>query len=256
MNDQLKAFLDRKAEEYNKPSFIKDDPVSIPHRFTKKQDIEIAAFFAAILAWGNRTIIINKSSELMQMMGNAPYEFCLNHSDSDLKRLLNFKHRTFNATDILYFVEFFHQHYSKSGSLETAFIQGLKGSDLSVENALRQFYTYFFSLEDAPRRTRKHIATPDRKSTCKRLNMFLRWMVRKDKAGVDFGIWKTITPAQLICPVDVHVARVAKRLGLITRNQTDWLTALELTTHLKQLEPGDPVKYDFALFGLGVMEKF
>lgn len=256
MNDQLKAFLDRKAEEYNKPSFIKDDPVSIPHRFTKKQDIEIAAFFAAILAWGNRTTIINKSNELMKLMDDKPHEFCLNYSDNDLKRLLHFKHRTFNATDILYFVTFFHHHYSKYNSLETAFTQNLKGADLSVENALRQFYTYFFSLEDAPARTRKHIATPDKKSTCKRLNMFLRWMVRKDKSGVDFGIWKRITPAQLICPIDVHVARVARRLGLVSRNQTDWLTALELTTQLKQLQPDDPVKYDFALFGLGVMEKF
>lgn len=256
MNDELKAFLDRKAQEYNTPAFIKDDPISIPHKFTKKQDIEIAAFFAAILAWGNRTIIINKSSELMRLMGNAPHEFCLNYSDNDLKRLLDFKHRTFNATDILYFIDFFHHHYSQSSSLETAFTQGLKGKDLTVENALRQFYTYFFSLEDAPQRTRKHIATPDRKSTCKRLNMFLRWMVRKDNAGVDFGLWKKITPAQLICPVDVHVARVAKRLNLVTRTQTDWLTALELTNNLKLLDPGDPVKYDFALFGLGVMEKF
>lgn len=256
VNDDLKTFLDRKAEEYNKPAFIKDDPISIPHRFTKKQDIEIAAFFAAILAWGNRTIIINKSNELMQLMDNAPHQFCVNHSDNDLKRLLNFKHRTFNATDILYFVEFFHHHYAKSNTLETAFTEGLNGADLTAENALRKFYRYFFSLEDAPARTRKHIATPDRKSTCKRLNMFLRWMVRKDKAGVDFGLWKSITPAQLICPIDVHVARVAKRLNLIARNQTDWLTAIELTEHLKKLEPADPVKYDFALFGLGVVEKF
>lgn len=256
IDDQLKIFLDRKAEEYNKQSFIKDDPICIPHRFTKKQDIEIAAFFAAILAWGNRTTIINKSNELVKLMGDKPYEFCVNYSDNDLKRLLNFKHRTFNATDILYFVAFFHHHYTQSNTLETAFAKGLKGVDLTVENALRQFYTYFFSLEDAPQRTRKHIATPDKKSTCKRLNMFLRWMVRNDATGVDFGLWKQLSASQLICPIDVHVARVAKRLGLVTRNQTDWLTALELTTHLKLLDPADPVKYDFALFGLGVVEKF
>lgn len=256
MNDPLKAFLDRKADEYNRPSFIKDDPISIPHRFTKKQDIEIAAFFAAILAWGNRTIIINKTNELMQLMSNTPHEFCLNATDAGLKKLLNFKHRTFNATDILYFVEFLHYHYIQSNTLETAFTQHLKGAELTVENALRHFYNYFFSLEDAPVRTRKHIATPDRRSTCKRLNMFLRWMVRNDTTGVDFGLWKQLSPSQLICPIDVHVARVAKRLNLISRNQTDWLTALELTEHLKLLDPTDPVKYDFALFGLGVVEKF
>lgn len=256
IQDELKVFLDRKADEYNRPSFILNDPICIPHSFSKKQDIEIAGFFAAILAWGNRTTIINKSRELMQMMDNAPHAFCLQPSETGLKRLMHFKHRTFNATDILYFVEFFHQHYNQSDSLETAFTQGLSAKDENIENGLRHFYTYFFSLPDVPKRTMKHIATPDRNSTCKRLNMFLRWMVRKDKCGVDFGIWKKISPSQLICPIDVHVARVARRLNLVTRNQTDWLTALELTAHLKQLNPKDPAKYDFALFGLGVMEKF
>ncbi|MBX3254299.1 MAG: TIGR02757 family protein [Chitinophagaceae bacterium] len=255
IND-LKEFLDRKTEEYNRPSFIKSDPVSIPHAFVKKQDIEIAGFFAAILAWGNRTTIINKSRELMQWMDNAPYEFCLSPSSSGLKKLTSFKHRTFNATDILYFIEFLHHHYSHSPSLETAFTKGMLEEDENTGNALRGFYSYFFSLEDAPKRTQKHIATPDRKSTCKRLNMFLRWMVRKDKAGVDFGLWKQIVPSQLICPIDVHVARVAKRFNLVSRTQTDWLAALELTERLKQLCPDDPVKYDYALFGLGVMEKF
>ena len=256
IQDELKAFLDRKADEYNKASFIANDPICIPHSFSKKQDIEIAGFFAAILAWGNRTTIINKSRELMHMMDNAPHAFCLQPSEAGLKRLMHFKHRTFNATDILYFVEFFHEHYKQHDSLETAFSEGLAKGDETIENALRHFYRYFFSLPDVPKRTMKHIAAPDRNSTCKRLNMFLRWMVRKDKAGVDFGIWKKIKPSQLICPIDVHVARVAKKLGLVARNQTDWLTALELTAHLKQLNPGDPAKYDFALFGLGVMEKF
>lgn len=256
MNDKLKAFLDRKVEEYNRPSFIAADPIGIPHRFKRRQDIEIAGFFAAVFAWGNRTTIINKTRELMQLMDNAPYEFCRNPGLAGLKRLEAFKHRTFNATDLLYFVAFLHQHFTDHLSLETAFSQWMQPGDETVENALTGFHHYFFSLPDAPQRSKKHIATPQRGSTCKRLNMFLRWMVRKDNRGVDFGIWKTISPAQLICPIDVHVARVARRFDLVTRKPTDWLTALELTRHLKQLDPDDPAKYDFALFGLGVVEKF
>ncbi|HEV7330316.1 MAG TPA: TIGR02757 family protein [Flavisolibacter sp.] len=254
MNKKLKDFLDEKVEEYNRPSFIPHDPISIPHRFNQKQDIEIAAFFAAIFAWGNRTIIINKTTELMHLMDNAPYRFCLEHDDADLKRLLHFKHRTFNTTDLLYFIQFLHHHYSEQETLETAFSQWMQPGDENIENALTGFHHYFFSLEDAPQRTQKHIATPARGATCKRLCMFLRWMVRHDNCGVDFGLWKTISPAQLICPVDLHVARVARQFGLITRKQTDWLTALELTEHLKQFDPADPAKYDFALFSLGVLK--
>lgn len=253
---KLQAFLDKKAGEYNRPSFIASDPVCIPHLFAKKQDIEIAGFFASIFAWGNRTIIINKTKELMQMMDGEPYKFCLNPHTEGLKQLTTFKHRTFNATDLLYFVEFLHHHYSKHQSLETAFSQWMQPGDETIENALTGFHDYFFSLPDAPARTKKHIATPQRNSTCKRLNMFLRWMVRNDDKGVDFGIWKNISPAQLVCPIDVHVARVARRFDLISRKQTDWLTALELTNKLKQFDPNDPAKYDFALFGLGVVEKF
>jgi uncharacterized protein (TIGR02757 family) len=269
MQDNLKIFLDEKVDLYNQPSFIKDDPVCIPHSFTKKQDIEIAGFFAAMFAWGNRTTIINKSKELMQLMGNSPHDFCLNHSPKELKSLIHFKHRTFNATDLLYFVEFFKIHYSKHKSLEAAFIphpqplsipspsSGEEGSNtLIVEMALKHFHNYFFSLEHVPVRTKKHIATPERKSSCKRLNMFLRWMVRQDDKGVDFGIWKNISPAELICPIDLHVARVARRLNLLQRKQTDWQAAIELTEYLRTLDSNDPVKYDFALFGLGVMEKF
>lgn len=252
----LKTFLDRKAAEYNHLAFIKTDPVLIPHLFSSKQDIEIAGFFAAILAWGNRTTIIKKCKELMQLMDNQPYAFCLNMPTEGLKKLSAFKHRTFNATDILYFIEFLHYHYQRSDSLEQAFTVGLPNDVINIESALRAFHQYFFSLPDAPQRTRKHIATPDKKSTCKRLNMFLRWMVRKDKAGVDFGLWKRIRPAQLICPIDVHVARVARRFQLLTRTQTDWTAAVELTNNLKHLCPEDPVKYDFALFGLGVVEKY
>jgi uncharacterized protein (TIGR02757 family) len=253
---KLKEFLDRKAGEYNRPSFIKDDPICIPHGFTRRQDIEIAGFFAAVFAWGNRTTIIAKSNELMALMDRSPYEFILQHEESDLKRFLSFKHRTFNPTDLLYFIQFFRHHYKKSKSLETAFTRFMDPSDKNIEKGLAGFHHYFFSLEDAPSRTRKHIATPEKNSTCKRLNMYLRWMVRNDDNGVDFGIWKNISPAQLICPIDVHVARVAKRFGLITRNTVDWLTAVELTKNLKRYDAHDPSRYDFALFGLGVAERF
>ena len=254
--NSLKDFLDSKVEQYNTPAFIKDDPICIPHRFTKRQDIEIAGLFAAVFAWGNRTIIINKCTDLLRRMDNAPFDFVVNHSDNDLKGLLGFKHRTFNDTDLLYFIHFLQSHYAKNSSLETAFFKGMKPGDETTENGLDYFFQNFFSLEDAPRRTQKHIAAPCKKSTCKRLNMYLRWMVRKDKKGVDFGIWKNISPAQLICPVDLHVARVAHRFNLLKRKQTDWLAGLELTRHLRNFDAKDPVKYDFALFGLGVLEKF
>jgi uncharacterized protein (TIGR02757 family) len=253
---KLKEFLDRKVDEYNQPSFIEPDPISIPHFFSKKQDIEIAGFFASIFAWGNRTTIINKSRELMKLMDDVPYDFIVHHNEKDLKRLLQFKHRTFNVTDLLYFILFLKHHYQYSKTLETAFSKWMDTTDETIERALVGFHDYFFSLQDAPVRTKKHIATPKRNSTCKRLNMFLRWMVRKDNCGVDFGIWNTISPSQLICPIDVHVARVAKRFDLIDRKQIDWQTALDLTSRLKKFDTNDPVKYDFALFGLGVVEKF
>lgn len=248
----LPEFLNGKVDLYNQPSFISNDPVSIPHLFNKKQDIEIAGFFAAIFAWGNRTTIIQKSKELMQLMDMSPHDFCLHHHPKQLKQLMGFKHRTFNTTDLLYFIEFFKFHYSTYESLEVAFTRHGE----SIEEMLTGFHHYFFSLPDVPARTRKHIATPEKNSSCKRLNMFLRWMVRKDDKGVDFGIWSTISPAELICPIDLHVARVAKRLNLLQRKQTDWQAALELTTYLRTLDKTDPVKYDFALFGMGVMEKF
>ena len=219
----------------------------------KKQDIEIAGFFAAIFAWGNRTTILQKSLELMRLMDHQPHQFCLQHTDKDLQQLLHFKHRTFNATDLLYFIAFLKFHYSQHHSLEQAFISSANND---MEIRLTHFHNYFFSLTDAPPRTRKHIATPFKGSSCKRLNMFLRWMVRHDKAGVDFGIWKKIKPSELICPIDLHVARVAKRFQLLDRKQMDWQAAIELTNYLLELDPDDPVKYDFALFGLGVIEKY
>ncbi|MFD0749423.1 TIGR02757 family protein [Mucilaginibacter calamicampi] len=251
----LKAFLDTKVAQYNQPDFIKNDPVSIPHLFTKKQDIEIMGFWAATLAWGQRVTIINKCKELISLMDGAPYDFIMNHEEADLKKLLHFKHRTFNDIDTLYFVAFFRQHYSNYNSLEDAFLPG-GGDSPTVENALNHFRSYFFSLEDAPHRTKKHVSSPSQKSTCKRLNMFLRWMVRKDDKGVDFGIWNRIKPADLIMPCDLHVDRVARNLKLIYRKQTDWQTAVELTEKLRQFDPLDPVKYDFALFGLGIEERW
>lgn len=251
---ELKSFLDEKYEQYNHRGFIPDDPVSIPHLFTRKQDIEIMGLWAAVLAWGQRVTILNKCKELISIMDNAPYDFVMNHKEKDLKRFLPFKHRTFNSTDALYFIEFFRHYYRQHTSLEDAFLPP-KGS-VDIGPGLISFHELFFSLEDHPERTVKHISTPARNSACKRLNMFLRWMVRKDGRGVDFGIWKKIKPSQLICPCDVHVERVARRFRLITRKQVDWQTAVELTTNLRKFDPNDPVKYDFALFGMGVEGKF
>ncbi len=259
-NAELKKFLDRKVKEYNRPSFIEHDPVSVPHSFTKKQDIEIAGFFAAIFAWGIRTTIINKCRELMRLMDDAPHDFIVNHKEKDRRRFEAFCHRTFNATDLLYFIAFLQQHYKKYDSLEDAFIRCLPASSREggriVQHSLDYFYTYFFSLEDVPARTRKHIAAPMKNSACKRLNMFLRWMVRNDNNGVDFGLWKTIKPSELICPLDLHVARVAKRFDLLDRPDPDWQSAVQLTDNLKKFDAKDPVKYDYALFALGVVERF
>lgn len=252
MTNYVVELLEEKVAQYNQPNFIPNDPISIPHQFSRLQDIEIMGFWAAVLAWGQRKTIINKCQELIQLMDGAPYDFVRNHTDTDLKRFLNFKHRTFNATDTLYFLHFFKHFYQHHHSLEEAFVYALPVEAPHVETGLAGFHELFFSLEDFPERTRKHIATPVRKSSCKRLNMFLRWMVRKDDKGVDFGLWNALKPSQLICPCDVHVDRVARKLGLIQRSTTDWQTALELTENLKQLDPNDPVKYDFALFGLGV----
>jgi len=253
ITNSLKDFLDEKVDLYNQANFISDDPIVIPHRFQKKQDIEIAGLFAATLAWGLRKTIINKCSELLGMMDNAPHDFILNHTDDDLKPFLDFKHRTFNATDTLYFISFLQRHYQQHDSLEDAFVTGNHtGGELGLSN----FHQVFFDHEDAPHRTKKHVSTPVRKSACKRLNMYLRWMVRTDNQGVDFGIWNKINPSDLICPLDVHVERTARKLGLLNRKQSDWKAAIELTDELKKLDPLDPVKYDFALFGLGVIEKF
>lgn len=261
MDDNFKDFLNMKAAQYEQPVFIKDDPISIPHRFKKKQDIEIAGFFAAILAWGNRKSIINSCNKLLTCMDDAPYDFIMNFEEEDLKPFIGFAHRTFNATDLFHFLAFLQHHYKILGeeSLENAFTKHFNQDDTNIENALTGFHQSFFDdkiFPDYPARTRKHIATPARKSACKRLNMFLRWMVRPSARGVDFGIWKNIKPAHLVCPLDLHVARVARHFKLLSRSVNDWLAAIELTANLKEMDGDDPVKYDYALFGLGVIERF
>ncbi len=251
----MKEFLDEAVIRYNTAQFIESDPISIPHRFSGLQDREIMGFWAATLAWGQRKTIIQSAARLAVLMDNAPYDFIRNHEEIDRKRFLDFKHRTFQATDTLWFLEYLQQYYRQQPSLETAFSRHLTSADGTVENALLGFHDDFFAHPDAPARTRKHVATPARGSTCKRLNMFLRWMVRKDQAGVDFGLWTGISTAQLLIPLDVHVERVARHMGLLQRKQTDWKAVLEVTENLKAFDPYDPVKYDFALFGLGVLEQ-
>ncbi len=255
MNDsQLKDYLEEKVSVYNCLAFIPNDPICIPHQFTIIQDIEIAGFIAATFAWGQRKTIISKSNELLALMDHTPYDFILNHKESDLKKMLSFKHRTFNATDTLYFISVLKAIYTDYLSMEEVFMRGMETNAPSTKRGLEEFHKYFFSFPDFPQRTKKHVATPARNSACKRINMFLRWMVRDDDSGVDFGIWKNISPSQLICPCDVHVERVARQLDLISSTKSNWQTAEALTNKLKQLDPIDPVKYDFALFGIGIME--
>lgn len=251
----LRDWLNEQVEQHNKLDFIKDDPISLPHQFTQRQDIEIIGFWVSVLAWGRRKTIIKSGKKLIELMDGAPYEFIKNHKEKDRKRFEQFKHRTFQPIDALYFLEFLQQYYQQNDSLESAFSQHLNPNSQTIEAALIGFHEDFFSLPNAPHRTRKHIATPARKSTCKRLCMFLRWMVRQDDKGVDFGLWEEIQPNQLLLPLDVHVERIGRRLGLIERKQRDWKTVLQLTARLREFDSEDPVKYDFALFGSGVIEK-
>ena len=241
------AILDAAWRRYEQPNFITPDPISLPHRFSARADIEISAFFAAVLAWGRRPTILAKTAELLTRMDNAPHQFITQHHDDDLRRLEGFCHRTFCDTDLLYFVYWLREWYTTHASLEDAFLDGA-----TMRARLESFHRRFFALPDAPARTRKHVSTPARGSACKRLNMLLRWLVRPATNGVDFGLWTRLAPAELIAPIDVHVERVARRLGLIQRPQLDWQTAEELTAALRTFDPLDPVKYDFALFGLGV----
>ena len=251
----LKVYLDSKHEQFNQLGFIKDDPISIPHRFEKKEDIEIIAFFMAIIAWGQRKSIINSGEKLIQIFNQAPYDFIVNHQEKDLKKCLGFVHRTFNEEDLLSLIAYIKSLYLSGEGLEFSFSKHLNAKDKNIEKALNGFRMAYEESDFFLNRTKKHIAYPDGGSACKRLNMYLRWMVRIDKYGVDFGLWNSISPSQLVCPLDVHVIKQAHILGLIDSEKSDWKTAIQLTERLKKFDKSDPVKYDFALFGIGIDKK-
>ncbi|MDT0558711.1 TIGR02757 family protein [Ichthyenterobacterium sp. W332] len=250
---QLIDFLDSKVVLYNNPKFIESDPIQIPHRFTKKEDIEIAGFLTATIAWGNRKSIINNATKLMERLDNTPYEFVMQHTKNDLNQLNGFVHRTFNDIDAKQFITSLKHIYNKHNGLERIFTKNTTSD--STQEAIHYFKQRFFEVKHLAR-TQKHVSDPLKGSAAKRINMFLRWMVRNDNAGVDFGIWNTLSPSQLSCPLDVHSGNVARKLGLLNRKQNDAKALTELDNSLRKLDPKDPVKYDFALFGLGVFEGF
>lgn len=252
-HNELRDFLNEKAELYNRPDFIASDPIQIPHLFTQKEDIEIAGFLAATIAWGNRKMIINSAHKIIDRMGNSPYDFVMSHRESDLDKLDDFVHRTFNASDLKTFLKGLRHIYQNHGGMEAVFEQ--HQSEHSMQPAISAFKKIFFEI-DHQERTHKHISDPLNNSAAKRINMYLRWMARKDNKGVDLGIWKNIPMHKLSCPLDVHSGNVARKLGLLSRKQNDAKALWELDTALRHLDPNDPVKYDFALFGLGVFEKF
>lgn len=248
---ELKEFLDEKVELYNNTNFITSDPVQIPHLYTLKEDIEISGFLAATIAWGNRKMIINNAHKMMQLLGNSPYDFVMSHTDEQSENLSQFVHRTFNGTDFTGFIKGLQHIYQNHNGLEAVFSQPTP----SLQHSIATFKSQFFEIDHATR-TEKHISDPLNGSAAKRINMYLRWMVRKDTKGVDLGIWKNIDAAQLSCPLDVHSGNVARKLGLLHRTQNDAKAVVELDTQLRILDAKDPVKYDFALFGLGVFEGF
>lgn len=250
----LHAFMEEKYLQFNATTFIDEDPISVVHQFSNKQDIEIIGLWIATIAWGNRKSIINSGNKIVELMDGSPYDFILNHKPKDRQRFKDFKHRTFQYDDSLYFLDFFQHYYMNHHSLESLFATSIQNED-SIEKGLIHFRSTFFQRNEHLKRTEKHVASPLRGSTCKRLCMFLRWMVRRDNNGVDFGLWHDIHPRQLMIPMDVHVERVAKKLGILHRKQRDWKAVKELTHYLRQLDYNDPVKYDYTLFGLGVIEK-
>ncbi|MCQ0112780.1 TIGR02757 family protein [Zhouia amylolytica] len=250
---ELKEFLNTKVEVYNHPSFIASDPIQIPHQFSLKEDIEIAGFLAATIAWGNRKSIINNARKMMELMGNTPHDFVMNSTEDDQQDLLPFVHRTFNGEDFIQFIKSLRHIYLNHNGLEAVFAK--HASEDSLQESISYFKQIFFEIEHL-KRTQKHISDPMKGSAAKRINMFLRWMVRPNNTGVDLGIWKTLSPAQLSCPLDVHSGNVARKLGLLKRKQNDAKALLELDKSLRKFDKEDPVKYDFALFGLGVFEKF
>jgi uncharacterized protein (TIGR02757 family) len=250
---ELKEFLDERVERYNQPAFIEYDPISIPHQFSTKQDIEIAGFLAATIAWGSRKIIIRNANRIMNMLDHSPYEFIMNSSNDEMEKNKSFVHRTFNSTDLNYFLKALQHIYRHKGGLETIFKTYLTSD--SLQPAIHKFHKIFFELSHE-KRTERHISDPFKGSAAKKLNMYLRWMIRHDGRGVDFGLWKSIPTSVLSCPLDVHSGNVARKLGILTRNQNDAKAVAELDTILRTFDKVDPVRYDFALFGLGAIEKF
>jgi uncharacterized protein (TIGR02757 family) len=250
---ELKNFLDEKVELYNNPNFIESDPVQIPHLFSLKEDIEIAGFLSTTIAWGNRKMIIKNSYRMMELMGNSPYDFVMSHRENDLERFESFVHRTFNGQDFASFIRSLKHIYKNHNGLESVFTKHQETN--SMQKSIHEFKKIFFEIDHLTR-TQKHISDPLNNSAAKRINMYLRWMVRQDTKGVDLGIWKNISPAKLSCPLDVHSGNVARKLGLLSRKQNDGKALAELDLNLRKLNPNDPVKYDFALFGLGVFEGF
>lgn len=246
---ELKEFLDKKVDEFNRPSFIADDPISIPHNYTLKEDIEISGFLTATISWGNRKMIIRNSQRMMNMLDNSPYDFITNYSQGDLVKLEHFVHRTFNSDDFIFFVQSLKNIYNNRGGLENIFRSYITND--SLQPAIHKLNNIFFELPHL-KRTERHISDPFKGSAAKRINMFLRWMVRKDDRGVDFGLWRSIPTSALSCPLDVHSGNVARRLGMLTRKQNDAKALAELDGVLRSLDRIDPVKYDFALFGMGV----
>ncbi len=250
---ELKDFLDEKANYYENPDFITSDPIQIPHSFSKKEDVEIAGFLAATIAWGKREMIIKNTKRMMELMGNAPHDFVLNHTEDDLASFDGFVHRTFNADDFKFFIKSLQNIYNEHKGLEN--VLGIKDGTDNYKIAIHHFKKVFFEIPHLPR-TQKHVSDPVKGSASKRINMYLRWMVRNEKKGVDFGIWKSHNTAHLHCPLDVHTGNVARKLSVLKRKQNDWKAIQELDITLREFDKKDPVKYDFALFGLGVFEKF
>lgn len=250
---ELKEFLDEKVELYNNPNFIESDPIQIPHQFSLKEDIEISGFLASVIAWGNRKMIIKNAQKMMELMGNTPYDFVMSHNENDLERLESFVHRTFNGQDFIGFVKSLQNIYQNHKGLEAVFANHIENN--STQQSIANFKTIFFEIPHLSR-TEKHLPNPNIGSATKRMNMYLRWMCRQDNKGVDFGFWKNIPTSALSCPLDVHSGNVARKLELLARKQNDAKALLELDTNLRKLDPNDPVKYDFALFGLGVFEGF
>lgn len=248
---EILELLEDKHDKFNRVSFIESDPISIPHLFLKKEDIEIVGFLTATISWGQRVTIIKNANKLVELMDLTPFDFVMNHTTNDLKRFDNFKHRTFNSIDVAFFIASLKNIYLNNGGLEEVF----STHSNNMQESIHYFRNVFFEIEH-PQRTKKHISDSMNNSAAKRINMFLRWMVRNDKRGVDFGLWKKIHPKHLMCPLDVHSGNVARKLGLLNRPQNDWKAVEELTTNLIKYDPNDPIKYDFSLFGLGVFEKF